>query len=115
MIIVLFNQGEFSHAIRKGALLAADGTVYPPDQDFRSKRIPSDEELEVAESALITASEHLQLNRPLLYARIDLVKGEEDKPLLLEMEIAEPSLSLPFDDGGATRFARALTNELSSH
>lgn len=107
--LIYFN-GVYSHAIRKAALLAADGTVNVPTNDFRATRNATTEERAVAELALKAASTKLGLHHPLLYARIDLVPGNDNNPLLLEMEIAEPSLSLQFTEGGASRFAEAITN-----
>ena len=39
----------------------------------------------------------------LLYGRVDLMAG-----VVLELEVAEPSLYLGFDDGAARRFAAAI-------
>lgn len=109
---LIYFQGTFSHAIRKGALLMEDGTVHAPETNFRSNRTPDNDERIVAEKALQAARDHLGLKHPLLYARIDLVKDDCGNSVLLEMEIAEPSLSLPFDDESAARFARALSEEI---
>jgi hypothetical protein len=46
----------------------------------------------------------------LLYARVDLVPGDDGRPLVLEVELVEPSLFLRFDDGAADRFARAIAS-----
>jgi len=107
--LIYFN-GFYSHAIRKGALLDPDGTVNVPTNDFRAARDASAEERAVAELALKAASIKLGLHHPLLYARIDLLPGNDNNPLLLEMEIAEPSLSLQFTESGASRFAEAITD-----
>ncbi|MDF0545233.1 hypothetical protein PX699_23035 [Sphingobium sp. H39-3-25] len=106
--LIYFN-GEYSHAIRKGALLDADGTVNVPTNDFRAPRIASQDERAVAEAALSATAVKLQLDRPLLYARIDLIRDQDGSPRLLELEIAEPSLSLQFAEGGAERFAVAIS------
>jgi hypothetical protein len=62
---------------------------------------PSTDELELAEQAL----DAVPFERgELLYARVDLLPG----PVLLEVELTEPSLYLGYSDGGAERFADAV-------
>jgi O-ureido-D-serine cyclo-ligase len=105
---LVFFDGAYSHAIRKSALLMADGTVNGPTNDFRAARVPDEEERAVAAAVLEAAAAHLGLDRPLLYGRVDLVRDDAGRPRLLELDICEPSLSLRFAEGGAMRFARAL-------
>ena len=105
---LIFFNGKFSHAIRKGALLMADGTVNAPTAEFRKQREPGPDEIQVATAALSAAIRHLQLEEPLLYARADLIRSHEGQPVVLEMEISEPSLSLPFCPGSEVRFAKAI-------
>ncbi|MDW8478889.1 MAG: hypothetical protein RML12_02225 [Xanthomonadales bacterium] len=50
---------------------------------------------------------------PLAYARVDLLPAAEG-PLLLELELAEPSLFLGFARGAAARFARVLAGRLGA-
>ncbi|MEV6833750.1 hypothetical protein AB0N17_04385 [Streptomyces sp. NPDC051133] len=104
--------GTYSHAIRKHALLLADGTVKEPTQDARSAREATDDERAVAAAALDAAAAHLELREPLLYGRVDLIRGTDGKPLVLELELCEPSLSMPFAPASATRFARAIGTRL---
>lgn len=107
---LIYFDGRFSHAIRKGALLNQNGIVNVPTNDFRSRCDSSPDERAVAEAALEATAAALWLDRPLLYARIDLIRDDQGQPRLLELEIAEPSLSLQFADGGAERFAKAMAN-----
>jgi hypothetical protein len=44
----------------------------------------------------------------LLYARVDLVPGADGNPVLLELELTEPSLYLGYAAGAADRFADAI-------
>jgi O-ureido-D-serine cyclo-ligase len=106
--LIYFN-GVYSHAIRKGALLDQDGSVNVPTNDFRAPREASADERALAETAIKRASMKFGLSQPLLYARIDLIRGDGGIPLLLELEIAEPSLSLQFTKNGASRFAEAIS------
>jgi glutathione synthase/RimK-type ligase-like ATP-grasp enzyme len=95
--------GAFSHAVRKAAMLPRGGD--PGEGLFVEERIsaaePSAEELELAEQAL----DAVPFERgKLLYARVDLLPG----PVLLEVELTEPSLYLGYSDGAAERFADAV-------
>lgn len=105
---LIYFDGIYSHAIRKEALLLKDGTVNVPTFNFRAAREADFAERQVAEAALAAVMLHLQLDRPLLYARVDLVRNVLGTPEVLELEIAEPSLSLPLASGGADRFADML-------
>ncbi|WP_200262030.1 hypothetical protein [Streptomyces sp. HSG2] len=110
---LIYFDGTYSHAIRKSAMLGADGTVNVPLMEFRKARVADKGERAVASAALDAAAAHLHLDQPLLYGRIDLVRGSEGEPLVLEAELCEPSLSLPFAKTGATRFAEAMAARLS--
>jgi glutathione synthase/RimK-type ligase-like ATP-grasp enzyme len=100
-----FVGGEFSHAIRKAALLPRGGE--PGQGLFVEERIssaePSDEELELAERTLEAVP---FARRELLYARVDLLPG----PVVLEVELTEPSLYLAYGEGAADRFADAIAD-----
>ncbi len=91
---LLFFGGRFSHAANKEALLEA-GRPAMADKIFALEKMapatPTPAELEVAEQVLATMPFD---RRDLLYARVDLVPGP-DGPLLLELELVEPSLFLP--------------------
>ena len=95
--------GVFSHAVRKAAMLPRGGD--PGEGLFVDERIsaavPSAAELELAEQAL----DAVPFSREgLLYARVDLLPG----PVLLEIELTEPSLYLGYAEGAAERFAAAI-------
>ena len=104
---LLFFAGRYSHAIRKGPVLV--GPDFGVDGLYRREQI-STREPSAAEHALATrvlgalpvpASE-------LLYARIDLVPGPSGDPVLIELELTEPSLFLATSDGAAGRLAEQL-------
>jgi hypothetical protein len=50
---------------------------------------------------------------PLLYARVDLVPDQAGRPVVLELELVEPSLFLDHDRGAADRLAAAIAARLS--
>lgn len=103
---LIFLGGRYSHAIRKGPLLApnADATsaLFAPEQIVA--REPDVEERALAERALAA----LPFADPLLYARVDLLRDESGAPVLLELELTEPSLFFPFAPGSVERFVAAL-------
>ncbi|MBS0515392.1 MAG: hypothetical protein JSS16_07960 [Proteobacteria bacterium] len=102
--------GQFSHAIRKGALLRrGEG---PTRALFAAEHItprtPTAEELRVAESAIAA----IPFGGPLPYARVDLIRDGTDKPCVLELELTEPSLFFAHAEGAARRFAQVLAARL---
>lgn len=91
---LLFYGGRFSHAFRKGALLAADAAPReaPEVEEDISPRAPTTQQISFAESVLVAAT--ACLGEQPLYARVDLVDGPDGEPRLLELELAEPSFFL---------------------
>jgi hypothetical protein len=113
---VLFAGGDFSHAVVKGAMLSR-GEGARNDRDSRERITPTtvtDLQLEVARTALRAAGQALGGGLDLLYARVDLVTAPDGKPIVLELELTEPSLFLNFVDGAAERFATAITTTVNS-
>ncbi len=108
---MLFIGGEFSHSIRKGQLLYAGEGINDERAGTESitPRAPTAVQHEVAAEALATVGQILGLESPLLYARVDLVTAEDGSPLVIELELTEPSLFLPHSNGGADRLVRALS------
>jgi glutathione synthase/RimK-type ligase-like ATP-grasp enzyme len=105
---LVFFEGSFSHAIRKGPLLrrgeAATRALFAPEHI--AARTPSDEERSVAKRILAA----LPFER-LAYARVDLLPSPGG-PQLLELELTEPSLFFATAPGAAERFARVLAARL---
>jgi len=107
---MLFFGGEFSHAIRKGPILAR-GEGIRQDRDGRGVnevRTPSPAQHEAASAALAATDQVLGRPADLLYARVDLVTGDDGSPLVIELELAEPYLFLVLADGGAGRLVDAV-------
>jgi hypothetical protein len=104
--------GEFSHAVRKGPLLKR-GEGVRQDRDSRGDLRPTiarPDQLAVAAQALDVIRWRFPAEPELLYARVDVVDGPDGKPLLLELELAEPSLFLPQSNGGVDRLVHAMTS-----
>jgi hypothetical protein len=97
----------FSHAIRKGPLL--DGPdlglpgLYKPEAI--TARRPSAAEQALAEQVLAAMPAGLG---ELLYARVDVIPGPDGAPMVIELELTEPSLFLGFAAGAPERFADAI-------
>ena len=69
--------------------------------------LPDEEELVVARAAVAAVRERLG---PTAYGRVDLVRDDDRRPRVLELELVEPSLLLSQADLGAPdRLAAALT------
>jgi len=103
---LMFFEGRFSHAIRKGPLLRrGEG---PTRALFAAEHItPRDasaDEIAVAERTLAA----IPFAKPLLYARVDLIHDDAGAPCVLELELAEPSLFFAQAPGSAERFAQAI-------
>jgi O-ureido-D-serine cyclo-ligase len=107
---LLYFGGEFSHAIRKGPLLALDAG---PTRELFAP--------EVITSRIATPAQHaigervLQVVGPLsgsptapVYARVDLLTATDGQQVVLEVELIEPSVFLAVDERAAARFAAVL-------
>ena len=105
---LLFFDGRFSHAIRKGPLLPRGGAamtaLFAPEHIVA--RTPSEAERAVAKQVLAA----LPFER-LAYARVDLLPSPTG-PQLLELELTEPSLFFATAPGAAERFVETLRARL---
>jgi glutathione synthase/RimK-type ligase-like ATP-grasp enzyme len=106
---MIYLDGAYSHAIRKGAILRPDVTFVNglyATEDIR-RRDPSDAERKLAERVLAAVP-------GTLYARVDVAPGPGGDPLLLELELTEPSLFFGCSDGAERRLAAAIARRLTS-
>ncbi|HXE66082.1 MAG TPA: hypothetical protein VN630_03485, partial [Rhodanobacteraceae bacterium] len=103
---LLFFEGEFSHAIRKGPLLrrGQGSTAGLYAEETIEPRTPTADELAVAQRAIAA----IPFRQPLLYARVDLIRDDDGAPRLLELELVEPSVFAAHANGVAARFAGAI-------
>jgi hypothetical protein len=104
---LMFFAGRFSHAIRKGPLLPPGQPGSPAIGLFAPEkitpRVPGADELSLADQVLSA----LPFKAP-LYARVDLIRDATGAPVLLELELTEPSLFFAYAAGAAERFTTAL-------
>ena len=119
-LAMLFFGGRFSHAVRKGPILAEGGgylggeytEVLTPDE-------PARDEVEVADAclrAVAARAERLELPAAAatpLYARVDMARGD-DGPVVLELEMFEPAYFTWVRPEGRENFVRAVLGALDS-
>ncbi|WP_319462213.1 hypothetical protein [Micromonospora sp. RTP1Z1] len=103
---------RFSHAIRKGPMLTGpdrgvDGLYKIEDITARTA---TPGQLAVAERALAAVPGG---SGQLLYARVDLIPGPDGSPVLVELELTEPSLFVGHADGAPDRLADAIATHLA--
>jgi hypothetical protein len=102
---MIYIEGEASHAIRKGPLLSVGsglvGGLFAPEEITARKPGADEQRLAAAAYAAIPFA-------PPLYARIDIVRDGRGRPVLLELEMTEPSLFFNHAVGSAARLARAV-------
>jgi len=111
---MIFLGGRFSHAARKGPLLQR-GEGARQDRDSRgdlSRAHPTPAQREVAESVFGAIGALVPGAPTPLYARIDLVDDAAGRPVVLELELTEPSLFLPQAPEAVGAFVRAVEAEL---
>lgn len=105
---LFYFNGRYSHAINKS----------PKANDFRVQEehggiitaIEPDYQLLSSGSEVIA-----EIERELLYARVDFVRDGEGKLCLMELELIEPALYLRMDKDAPQRFARAIEERLTAN
>ncbi|MER6629155.1 hypothetical protein ABT301_13055 [Streptomyces sp. NPDC000987] len=101
-----FFGGRLLHASRKRAVLAP-GTAYDADKvphPGLEPWTPTPAELAVAERALAAVPDAAEL----LYARVDLVDGDDGQPRVMELELVEPNLFLFLHPGSTAAVRDAI-------
>jgi glutathione synthase/RimK-type ligase-like ATP-grasp enzyme len=100
--------GGYSHGFRKEAILRS-GEAAETDALFRPEQVavrePTPAERAVAAQALAAVPGGAAR---LLFARVDLLPGDAGEPLVIELELTEPSLWLSSAPGAADRLAGAI-------
>lgn len=104
---LMYFAGRFSHAIRKGPLLPPGKPGSPAIGLFApekiTSRVPGADELRVADQVLAA----IPFKAP-LYARVDLIRDGAGAPVLLELELTEPSLFFAHSTDAAESFTAAV-------
>lgn len=106
---LIYLGGRYSHAIRKGALLApnahATAQLFAPEAI--AAREPGEDERQLADQVIAA----IPFRTPLAYARVDLLRDAAGAPVLLELELTEPSLFLTHAAGSAERLVDVLLEQ----
>lgn len=108
---LIYFDGSFSHAIRKGPMLTADTAHDLAEtsglfiEENITARGASAAERAVGDQTITVL--RARFGGDLLYARIDLLPGP-DGPVVVEVELTEPSLFLSYADDAPDRFAAAI-------
>jgi len=108
---IIFIDGKFSHAMRKGAMLNV--TALDRNNLYREEQIRLGE----TELDAVAFAEHVlevKSYSHLLYARVDLVRLANEWAIM-ELELVEPSLYLIYDEDAASKLATAIAKRLHPH
>jgi len=110
---VIYIGGEFSHSIRKGPMLAPNAEGERVEGlyvvETIDPRIPTEAEHDAARQVLAAIPGGFDR---VLYARVDLIPGPDGEPLLLELELTEPSLFFAKHESAASNMVRAIKARL---
>lgn len=98
---LVWIDGALSHAIRKTPRFTGDAERVDGPYEI------ADDERAVALAALAPYGD-------VLYARVDLARDGAGRPLVMELELVEPSLFFGRGPGAATRFAAGLARRLGA-
>jgi O-ureido-D-serine cyclo-ligase len=108
---LMYFDGGFSHSVRKGPILRVGAGFVAGlfASEATTARPAEEDERRVADAACRA----IPGGAP-LYARVDLVRGDDGLPVLLELELTEPSLYLQHATGSAQRLAQAVLARCNS-
>lgn len=108
---LVYLDGAFSHAVGKNPLTRGGRWAGLPEgvpvEAAPDELAAAAAVLDAATAALVPAG-----GDDLLYARVDLVRGSDGRPLLLELELVEPTLFLADHPAGLARLLAALERHL---
>lgn len=103
---LIYLGGEFSHAARKAAILSQDISwstgLYADERVVATE--PTAAERALADRIVAALPHLVEGGDGVAYARVDLLPTD-DGPVLLELELTEPSLFLACGEGAAERAA----------
>lgn len=119
---IVFFAGRESHVLRKRAVLRRDeeapvrddGGIEAAEAMFDERLVTAGaaEEDERAAAVWILDWVRQRFGSAPLYARVDLVRDGDGRPLLLELEAVEPNLYLATAGGAAERLADAVLDAI---
>jgi hypothetical protein len=98
---LIWVDGELTHAVRKSPRFAGEA------EDVSAEAVP----ITAAEAALARQA-LAAVEQPLLYARIDVAPGSGGLPVVMELELIEPSLFFTQGPAALDRFVVAIRQRL---
>ncbi|MFL5731902.1 MAG: RimK family alpha-L-glutamate ligase [Chloroflexia bacterium] len=102
---LIYIDGELTHAVSRPPMLIAESGA----TEGSSKRItPAGAEVALAESALNA------VGLAHLYARVDMVRDASGAPVVMELEMVEPSLFFELTPEAAEKMASAIASRLDA-
>jgi hypothetical protein len=99
---LIWIDGELTHAVRKSPRFEGE------DESVSAEAMP----ISPAEASLARRGIEA-VHGPVLYARIDVAPGPDDEPLLMELELVEPSLFFPQCPEALERYVAAVGRRLA--
>lgn len=99
---LVWIDGALTHAVRKSPRFEGDREQVSP---IAMTITPS--EAALAERALAV------VEQPMLYGRVDMAPGPDGRPVVMELELVEPSLFFPQSPAALDRLVRALAREVN--
>lgn len=104
---VVTLDGALSHAIRKSPRFAGG------HEAVSSEALPiADDERALAEAAMTFGARATGAPAPLLYGRVDMARDEAGQPMIMELELIEPSLFFGQHPPAADAWAQAIARRL---
>lgn len=98
---LIWIEGDFTHSIRKSPRFAGD-----------VERVDGPLPIDEAERRLATAALEPYADR-ILYARVDMARDDAGEPMIMELELVEPSLFFPKHPPALDRYIAGLKRRLS--
>jgi glutathione synthase/RimK-type ligase-like ATP-grasp enzyme len=102
---LMFVGGKYTHSVRKSSFQKLAPAGHAGEEAVEGDLV------EIAIAEKVVAS----LDAVPLYARVDLVRNEKNEPLLLELELVEPSLFISCQPAVALKFVDALEPYFAVH
>jgi glutathione synthase/RimK-type ligase-like ATP-grasp enzyme len=109
---LVFINGNYCHAVRKSAFQE----LKPAGLAGEMPVVADKDEIALALKAMsfiVKTVNGETGGKPPLFARVDLVRSESGTPLIIEVELVEPSLFLGFYPDSVEKFADAIEASLS--
>jgi glutathione synthase/RimK-type ligase-like ATP-grasp enzyme len=97
---LVWIDGKFTHAVRKNPRLSGQDEAVDPTDLLEA-------EVDLARRTLAT------IDGPLLYARVDVARDSAGQPVVMELELIEPSLFFTYEPEAVRRFVRAVQRRLT--